>query len=253
MPHRSSCPRTIRASFATPISSSSRCLRPSTRRTSPTSALCCRASEAVGRHLKQGAIVVFESTVYPGATEEICVPAIERHSGKKWKRDFFVGYSPERINPGDREHTLTRITKVVSGDTPETLERLAALYGSVVRAGRLPREQHQGRRGREGHREHPARPQHRAHERAVAHLPQDRHRYRRGARGRRHQVELPAVPAGARGRALHRRRPVLPDAQGGHDRLSPAGDPRGPPHQRRHGQVRCRADGQAHDRRRACT
>jgi len=93
------------------------------------------ASEAVGRHLKQGAIVVFESTVYPGATEEICVPAIERHSGKKWKRDFFVGYSPERINPGDREHTLTRITKVVSGDTPETLERLATLYGSVVRAG----------------------------------------------------------------------------------------------------------------------
>jgi len=93
------------------------------------------ASEAVGRHLKQGAIVVFESTVYPGATEEICVPAIERHSGKKWKRDFFVGYSPERINPGDREHTLTTITKVVSGDTPETLERLAALYGSVVRAG----------------------------------------------------------------------------------------------------------------------
>ena len=93
------------------------------------------ASESVGRHLKQGAIVVYESTVYPGATEEICVPAIERHSGKKWKRDFFVGYSPERINPGDREHTLTRITKVVSGDTPETLERLAALYGSVVRAG----------------------------------------------------------------------------------------------------------------------
>ena len=93
------------------------------------------ASEAVGRHLKHGAIVVFESTVYPGATEEICVPAIERHSGKKWKRDFFVGYSPERINPGDREHTLTSITKVVSGDTPETLERLAALYGSVVRAG----------------------------------------------------------------------------------------------------------------------
>jgi UDP-N-acetyl-D-glucosamine/UDP-N-acetyl-D-galactosamine dehydrogenase len=93
------------------------------------------ASEAVGRHLKPGAIVVFESTVYPGATEEICVPAIERHSGKKWKRDFFVGYSPERINPGDREHTLTTITKVVSGDTPETLERLAALYGSVVRAG----------------------------------------------------------------------------------------------------------------------
>ena len=93
------------------------------------------ASEAVGRNLRRGATVVFESTVYPGATEEICVPVIERHSGMKWQRDFFVGYSPERINPGDKEHTLTRITKVVSGDTPETLERVANVYGSIVSAG----------------------------------------------------------------------------------------------------------------------
>jgi len=93
------------------------------------------ASEAVGRNMKRGATIVFESTVYPGATEEICVPVIEKHSGMQWKRDFFVGYSPERINPGDREHTLTRITKVVSGDTPETLERVAAVYGSIVTAG----------------------------------------------------------------------------------------------------------------------
>jgi UDP-N-acetyl-D-glucosamine/UDP-N-acetyl-D-galactosamine dehydrogenase len=93
------------------------------------------ASESVGRNLQRGAIVVFESTVYPGATEEICVPVIERHSGMTWRRDFFVGYSPERINPGDREHSLTRITKVVSGDTPETLERVAAVYGSIVKAG----------------------------------------------------------------------------------------------------------------------
>ena len=93
------------------------------------------ASEAVGRNMKRGATIVFESTVYPGATEEICVPVIEKHSGMKWKRDFFVGYSPERINPGDREHTLTRITKVVSGDTPETLERVAEVYGSIVTAG----------------------------------------------------------------------------------------------------------------------
>ena len=93
------------------------------------------ASESVGRNLKRGAIVVFESTVYPGATEEICVPVIERHANMVWKKDFFVGYSPERINPGDKEHTLTRITKVVSGDTPETLERVAAIYGSVVAAG----------------------------------------------------------------------------------------------------------------------
>jgi len=93
------------------------------------------ASESVGRNLKRGATIVFESTVYPGATEEICIPVIERHSGMKWKQDFFVGYSPERINPGDREHTFRKILKVVSGDTPETLERVARVYGSVVEAG----------------------------------------------------------------------------------------------------------------------
>ncbi len=93
------------------------------------------ASESVGRNLKRGAIVVFESTVYPGATEEICVPIIEKHSGMTWRKDFFVGYSPERINPGDREHSLTRITKVVSGDTPETLDKVADVYGSIIAAG----------------------------------------------------------------------------------------------------------------------
>ncbi|MFO1412813.1 MAG: nucleotide sugar dehydrogenase [Burkholderiales bacterium] len=93
------------------------------------------ASEIVGRHMKRGTTVVFESTVYPGATEEVCVPVMEKHSGLTWKREFFVGYSPERINPGDREHTLTRITKVVSGDTAETLQRVAEVYGSVITAG----------------------------------------------------------------------------------------------------------------------
>jgi UDP-N-acetyl-D-galactosamine dehydrogenase len=93
------------------------------------------ASEAVGRNLRPGTTVVFESTVYPGATEEICVPVIERQSGMKWQRDFFVGYSPERINPSDREHTLTRITKLVSGDTAETLERVADVYSSIITAG----------------------------------------------------------------------------------------------------------------------
>jgi UDP-N-acetyl-D-glucosamine/UDP-N-acetyl-D-galactosamine dehydrogenase len=93
------------------------------------------ASITVGRHLKPGATVVYESTVYPGATEEVCIPLLERESGLKWKRDFFVGYSPERINPGDKEHTLTRIVKVVSGDTPETLERVARTYEMVVTAG----------------------------------------------------------------------------------------------------------------------
>jgi UDP-N-acetyl-D-galactosamine dehydrogenase len=93
------------------------------------------ASESAGRHMRRGATVVYESTVYPGATEEICIPVLERASGMKWKQDFHVGYSPERINPGDKEHTLTRIKKVVAGDTPETLQRIAELYGSVVSAG----------------------------------------------------------------------------------------------------------------------
>lgn len=93
------------------------------------------SSTAVGKNLKRGATVVFESTVYPGATEEVCIPLLEKHSGLTWKKDFFVGYSPERINPGDKLHTLTTITKVVSGDTPETLERVAEIYASVITAG----------------------------------------------------------------------------------------------------------------------
>ncbi|HEX9741314.1 MAG TPA: nucleotide sugar dehydrogenase, partial [Nitrospiraceae bacterium] len=93
------------------------------------------ASETVGRHMKRGAIVVYESTVYPGATEEVCVPILEQASGMQWRKDFHVGYSPERINPGDKEHTLTRILKVVSGDSPETLEKVAVLYQSIVTAG----------------------------------------------------------------------------------------------------------------------
>ena len=93
------------------------------------------ASEVVGRHMKKGATVVYESTVYPGATEEVCIPVLERESWMKWKRDFFVGYSPERINPGDREHMLTNVVKVVAGDTPATLEKVAAFYEQVVRPG----------------------------------------------------------------------------------------------------------------------
>jgi len=93
------------------------------------------SSTSVGRHMKKGAIVVFESTVYPGATEEVCVPVLERESGFKWKQDFFVGYSPERINPGDKEHTLTKILKIVSGDTPATLDKVAKLYEMIVEPG----------------------------------------------------------------------------------------------------------------------
>jgi len=93
------------------------------------------ASTSVGRHLKKGATVVYESTVYPGATEEVCIPVLERESGLKWKEGFFVGYSPERINPGDTEHTLTKILKIVSGDTPETLDKVARLYETIVEPG----------------------------------------------------------------------------------------------------------------------
>ena len=93
------------------------------------------SSRTVGGVMKKGAIVVYESTVYPGATEEVCIPVLEEHSGMKWKRDFHIGYSPERINPGDKEHTLTRIVKVVSGDDDKTLDVVADLYSSVITAG----------------------------------------------------------------------------------------------------------------------
>jgi len=93
------------------------------------------ASKTVGQQLKKGDIVVYESTVYPGATEEDCIPVLERESGLKWRVDFAVGYSPERINPGDKVHTFKTITKVVSGDSQETLDIVAAVYESVVTAG----------------------------------------------------------------------------------------------------------------------
>ncbi|MCP5325525.1 MAG: nucleotide sugar dehydrogenase [Oceanospirillaceae bacterium] len=93
------------------------------------------ASKSVGAYLKKGDIVVYESTVYPGATEEDCVPILEEYSGLKCGEDFFVGYSPERINPGDKDHVFTKIKKVVSGQTPEILEIVADVYGSVVTAG----------------------------------------------------------------------------------------------------------------------
>jgi UDP-N-acetyl-D-galactosamine dehydrogenase len=93
------------------------------------------ASETVGKVIKKGDVAVFESTVYPGATEEFCVPVIERVSGLRFNEDFTVGYSPERINPGDRERRLAAITKVTSGSTPETAEFVNALYASIIPAG----------------------------------------------------------------------------------------------------------------------
>jgi len=93
------------------------------------------ASQLVGRNLSKNSIVVYESTVYPGATEEICIPILEKTSGLKWKKDFWVGYSPERVNPGDKQHTIENIVKIVAGDTPETTQILASIYGKVIKAG----------------------------------------------------------------------------------------------------------------------
>ncbi|SFU66421.1 nucleotide sugar dehydrogenase [Pseudoduganella namucuonensis] len=93
------------------------------------------ASESAGGSMKKGCIVIYESTVYPGATEEVCIPVLERASGLKWKQDFNVGYSPERINPGDKHHTLTTVLKVVAGDDPATLDKVARLYEMIVTPG----------------------------------------------------------------------------------------------------------------------
>ncbi|WP_137918284.1 nucleotide sugar dehydrogenase [Hydrogenophaga sp. 2FB] len=94
-----------------------------------------KASETVGLALKAGDVVIYESTVYPGATEEVCVPVLERHSGLIFNKDFFCGYSPERINPGDKVNTLTTIRKIVSGSTPEVADAVDALYSQIIKAG----------------------------------------------------------------------------------------------------------------------
>ena len=93
------------------------------------------ASKTVGKVMKKGAIVIYESTVYPGCTEEECVPVLERESKLLFNRDFFAGYSPERINPGDKEHKLTKIKKITSGSTPEVAEVVDQLYNSILTAG----------------------------------------------------------------------------------------------------------------------
>ena len=108
---------------------------PVTSSKSPDLTPVIKATESVSKVLKKGDTVVYESTVYPGVTEEVCVPILEEKTGLKFNEDFFVGYSPERINPGDKKHTITKITKVVSGSTPETLKDLSELYGSIIEAG----------------------------------------------------------------------------------------------------------------------
>ena len=94
-----------------------------------------KASESVGKVLKKGDIVIYESTVFPGATEEVCVPVLEKMSGLKFNQDFFAGYSPERINPGDKEHRVTTIMKVTSGSTPEIADEVNNLYADIITAG----------------------------------------------------------------------------------------------------------------------
>jgi len=97
-----------------------------------------KASETVGAAMKTGAIVIYESTVYPGCTEEVCVPILEQQSGLKFNQDFFCGYSPERINPGDKINTLTKIRKITSGSTPKVAKAVDDLYGSIITAGTFP-------------------------------------------------------------------------------------------------------------------
>jgi UDP-N-acetyl-D-galactosamine dehydrogenase len=101
----------------------------------PDLTLLIKASESVGRVLKRGDVVIYESTVYPGCTEEVCVPVLERASGLVFNKDFFAGYSPERINPGDKAHRLTNILKVTSGSTPEVTDFVDSLYASIITAG----------------------------------------------------------------------------------------------------------------------
>ena len=181
------------------------------------------------------------------------MPILERLSGLKFNRDFFCGYSPERINPGDKQHRLTTIKKITSGSTPEVADFVDSLYASIIKAGT-----------------------HKASSIRVAEAAKVIENTQRDVnialinelalifnrlgidteevlRGGRHQVELPAVPSRPGRRPLHRRRSVLPDAQGAGDRLSPGDDPRGPAHQRQHGDLRRRArraadDPQAHPR-----
>ncbi|TFV97207.1 nucleotide sugar dehydrogenase [Algoriphagus kandeliae] len=108
---------------------------PTDRHNRPVLTPMIKASENIAKYLKKGDVVIYESTVYPGVTEEECVPVLEQVSGKKFNQDFFVGYSPERINPGDKEHTVSKILKVTSGSTPEVAEYVDQLYKTVIVAG----------------------------------------------------------------------------------------------------------------------
>ena len=157
------------------------------------------ACRGIGPNLKAGVTVVFESTVYPGATEEVCVPELERTSGKKWKKDFFIGYSPEAHQSGRQAAHAHDDREGGRGRHAGDARQGGAALRACGESGLASRKQHQGGRGRQGDREHATRPEHLAHKRARHHLPQDGH-----------PVEFPQVQAGARRRPLHRRGSLLP-------------------------------------------
>jgi hypothetical protein len=166
------------------------------------------ASESVGQMMRKGALVIYESTVYPGVTEEYCGPILARVSGLKQGRDFKLGYSPERINPGDKEHSFERILKV-------TDRRSGG--GTLWHRGHgrhSSRLFHQGGRSGQGAGKHPARPQYRADERDGDHLRRDEDSHPRCHRGGGDQMEFSQILARPGGRPLHRRGSLLPDLQG---------------------------------------
>ena len=181
-----------------------------------------KASEMLGGILKQGDIVIYESTVYPGVTEEICVPVLERVSGLTFNVDFFAGYSPERINPSDKLHRLPNIRKVTSGSTPKIAEEVDQLYASIITAGTYKAE---SIRIAEAAKviENTQRDLNIALVNELAMIFNKMGIDTRcRSEGSRHEVEFPAIPAWAGRRALHRGRPVLPDPQGRGDRLLPS-------------------------------
>ena len=199
----------------------------------PTSPRCSRASRTVGKALKRGDIVVYESTVYPGATEEDCVPVLEQASGLAAGRDFTVGYSPERINPGDKAHRFETIKKVVAGQDARTLDIVAAVYGSVVTAGMHKAPSIKVAEAAKVI-ENSQRDLNIAFMNelsAIFHL-LDIDTKRRAGRSR-DQMEFPQLHARPGRRALHRRRSVLPHLPGAEGRLSSRRHPRRPAHQRR--------------------
>jgi hypothetical protein len=164
--------------------------------------------------LKKGDIVIYESTVYPGATEEDCVPVLEKFSGLKFNVDFYAGYSPERINPGDKEHRVSTIKKVTSGSTPEVAELVDQLYRQIITAGTHKASSIKVAEAAKVI-ENTQRDLNIALMNELALIfNKPGHRHPGRARGRRHQVELPALPPRPGRRPLHRRRPLLPHPQG---------------------------------------